>query len=97
MTITQKALKDRATFTANLSSTTKDAQLGNAASFNYGILANPTMPIYDNTTTSPTAGGRFGGYAERDIFDFFNPLSLVEQNQRNHFLYAQSEHLANQS
>ncbi len=83
LTITQKALKDRATFTVNLASTTKDAQLGNAASFNYGILANPTMPIYDNTTTSPTAGGRFGGYAERDIFDFFNPLSLVEQNERD--------------
>jgi len=83
LTLTQKALKDRATFTVNLSSTTKDAQLGNAAAFNYGILANPTMPVYDNTTTSPTAGGRFGGYAERDIFDFFNPLSIVEQNERD--------------
>lgn len=81
--LTQKALKDRATFTINMSSTTKDAQLGNAASFNYGILANPTMPIYDNTLTSPTAGGRYGGYAERDIFDFFNPLSLVQQNERD--------------
>jgi len=66
-----------------MSSTTKDAQLGNSASFNYGILANPTMPIYDNTTTSPTAGANYGGYAERDIFDFFNPLSLVEQNERD--------------
>jgi len=83
LTITQKALKDRASFTVNMSSTTKDAQLGNSASFNYGILANPTMPIYDNTTTSPTAGANYGGYAERDIFDFFNPLSLVEQNERD--------------
>jgi len=81
--LTQKALKDRATFTISLSSTTKDAQLGNAAAFNYGILANPTMPIYDNTLTSPTAGGRFGGYAERDIFDFFNPLSIIDQNERD--------------
>lgn len=83
LALTQKALKDRATFTFNLSSTTKDAQLGNAAAFNYGILANPTMPIYDNTLTSPTAGGRFGGYAERDIFDFFNPLSIIDQNERD--------------
>ncbi len=83
ISITQKALKDRASFNVTLSSTTKDAQLGNAASFNYGILANPTMPVYDNTTTSPTAGARYGGYAERDIFDFFNPLSLVEQNERD--------------
>jgi TonB-dependent starch-binding outer membrane protein SusC len=83
LNLTQKALNDKATFTVNMSSTTRDAQLGNAASFNYGILANPTMPIYDNTTTSPTAGARFGGYAERDIFDFFNPLSLIEQNERD--------------
>ncbi len=83
LTLTQKALKDKATFTVSLSSTTKDAQLGNAAAFNYGILANPTMPIYDKTTTSPTAGGNYGGYAERDIFDFFNPLSIVEQNERD--------------
>ncbi len=83
ISLTQKALKDRASFNVTLSSTTKDAQLGNAASFNYGILANPTMPVYDNTTTSPTAGGNYGGYAERDIFDFFNPLSIVEQNERD--------------
>lgn len=83
LSITQKALKDRATFSLNLSSTTKDAQEGNAASFNYAILANPTMPVYDNTTDSPTAGAAYGGYAERDIFDFFNPLSIVEQNERD--------------
>ncbi len=80
LNVTQKALKDRATFTINLSSTNKDAQLGNANSFRYAVVANPTMPVYDNTLTSPTAGGNWGGYAERDIFDFFNPLSIVEQS-----------------
>lgn len=81
--VTQKALKDRATFTVALSSTTKEAQEGMDAAFNYGILANPTMPIFDNTLTSPTAGGRWGGYAERDIFDFFNPLGIINQNIRD--------------
>lgn len=83
LNLTQKALRDRATFTLNFSSTTKDAQEGNTAAFNYAILANPTMPVYDNTFTSPTAGGQWGGYAERDIFDFFNPLSIVEQGERD--------------
>lgn len=83
LNLSQKALKDRATITLNFSSTTKDAQEGNTAAFNYAMLANPTMPVYDNTTTSPTAGGNYGGYAERDIFDFFNPLSIVEQNERD--------------
>lgn len=81
LTLTQKALKDRAKFTFGLSTTSKDANYGFDDSFRYAIVANPTMPIYDNTTTSPTAGARYGGYAERDIFDFFNPLSIAEQNR----------------
>jgi TonB-dependent starch-binding outer membrane protein SusC len=81
LNLTQKALKDKATFTVNLSTTTRDANYGFTESLRYAVIANPTMPIYDNTTTSPTAGGRFGGYAERDIFDFFNPLAIAEQNK----------------
>lgn len=83
LNLSQKALNNRATFTLNLSTTNKDAQEGFSESFNYAIIANPTMPVYDNTTTSPTAGANYGGYAERDIFDFFNPLSIVEQNERD--------------
>ncbi|HEY0654847.1 MAG TPA: TonB-dependent receptor [Chryseosolibacter sp.] len=83
LNLSQKALKDRATFALNLSTTTRESQYGFAESFNYAIIANPTMPVYDNTTTSATAGGNYGGYAERDIFDFFNPLSIVEQNERD--------------
>jgi iron complex outermembrane receptor protein len=78
--LTQLAFNDKATFTVNVSSTTREATYGDANSFRYAVVANPTMPVYDNTTTSPTAGGRFGGYAQRDIFDFFNPLAIAEQN-----------------
>ncbi len=81
--LTQKALNDRATFSLNFTSTQKDAEYGFKESLRYAIVANPTMPVYDNTTTSPTAGGRYGGYAERDIFDFFNPLSIAEQNKND--------------
>ncbi len=80
LNLTQKALNDRATFTLTLSSTSKEAQLGNANSFRYAVIANPTAPVYDNTLDSPTAGGKWGGYAERDIFDWFNPLSIVQQS-----------------
>ena len=80
LNLTQKALHDRATITVSLSSTNKNAQLGNANAFRYAVIANPTMPVYDNTLTTPTAGGKWGGYAERDIFDFYNPLSIVEQS-----------------
>lgn len=83
LNLTQRALNDRATFAVNISSTSKEQEFGFPEAFNYAIIANPTMPIYDNTTTSPTAGGNYGGYAERDIFDFFNPLSIAEQNIRD--------------
>lgn len=80
LNLTQKAFNKRATFNVNLSTTQKEVDFGFTESMRYAVIANPTMPVRDNTTTSPTAGARYGGYAERDIFDFFNPLSIAEQN-----------------
>ena len=80
LNLTQKALNDRATFTVNLSTTTRESQLGNDNSFRYAVIANPTVPVYDNTLDSKSPGANFGGYAERNIFDWFNPLSIVEQS-----------------
>ena len=81
--LTQKALKDKATFTVNLSNTRKEAQYGFLESLRYAIISNPTMPVYDGalSTASPTGGGEYGGYAERGIFDYFNPVSIAEQNK----------------
>lgn len=81
--LTQRALKDRATITMNFATTVRDAQYGFTESLRYAVIANPTMPVYDNTLTSPTHGGEFGGYAQRDIFDFFNPLAIAEQNSND--------------
>lgn len=80
LNLTQRALNNRATFTLGLSTTSRDEEVGFSEAFNYAIISNPTMPIYDNTTDSPTAGANYGGYAERDIFDYYNPLSIAEQN-----------------
>lgn len=81
--LTQKALNDRATFTVNLSTTTKEAEYGFLESLRYAIISNPTMPVYDGRPSgaSETGGGEFGGYAERGIFDYFNPLSIAQQNK----------------
>lgn len=81
LNLTQKALHDKATFTFDFSNTTRESNFGFTESLRYAVIANPTMPVFDNTTTSPTAGGNFGGFAERNIFDFFNPLSIAEQNR----------------
>ena len=76
LNLTQRALKDKALFSINISNTTADRQYGNDNSFRYAIISNPTLPIYDPNPQSPN----FGGYAERDIFDWFNPVSIAEQN-----------------
>ena len=81
--LSQKALNDRATFSVNFTATSRESKYGFKESLRYAVIANPTMPLYDNTTTSPTAGGNYGGYAERDIFDFFNPLSIAQQTKND--------------
>jgi iron complex outermembrane receptor protein len=74
--LTQRALKDKAIFTVNLSNTSIDREFGNENSFRYAIVSNPTIPV---RSTLPE-DVQFGGYTERDIFDWFNPVSIAEQN-----------------
>ena len=83
--LTQKALNDKATFTFNLSTTNKEADYGFLESLRYAIISNPTMPVYDPALSgdSPTGGGEFGGYAERGIFDYYNPVGIAELNKSN--------------
>jgi TonB-linked SusC/RagA family outer membrane protein len=76
LNLTQKALKDKAIFTVNLSNTTIDREFGNDNSFRYAIVSNPTIPV----RSSLAQDVQFGGYTERDIFDWFNPVSIAEQN-----------------
>ena len=80
--LTQKAFNDKGTFNLNFSSTRKDANYGFIESLRYAIISNPTMPVYDKqfAANSPTGGGEFGGYAERGIFDYYNPVSIAKQN-----------------
>ncbi len=77
LNLSQKAFDDKLTLTTQIAATTKNAQFGNPEAFRYAVVANPTMPVYaDQSGNGITAQG---GYAERDIFDFFNPLSIAEQ------------------
>jgi iron complex outermembrane receptor protein len=76
LNLTQRALKDKAIFTVNISNTSIDRRFGNENSFRYAIVSNPTVPVFDPNPQTPN----FGGYYERDIFDWFNPVSIAEQN-----------------
>ena len=84
LNLTQRALNDKGTFTLNIASTSQESQFGagkhffgdNDASFRYAVVSNPTLPVFFDGTPGLTD---IGGYAERDIFDYFNPRSIADQ------------------
>ncbi len=76
LNLSQRALKNKALFTFNLSNTNVDRRFGQENSFRYAIITNPTTPVRSDLPQDV----QFGGYRERDIFDWFNPVSIAEQN-----------------
>lgn len=77
LNLNQKALNDRATISLNFATTSRESSYGFTEALRYAVLANPTLPVYYDGGPGLT---NIGGYAERDIFDFFNPLSIAEKN-----------------
>jgi iron complex outermembrane receptor protein len=76
LNLSQKALNDKATFTANLAYTTRESEYGFNEVFRNAILSNPTLPVLFDGSAGLT---NIGGYAERDVFDYWNPVSIAEQ------------------
>ncbi len=76
LNLTQSAFNDNGKFTVNLAHTNKKAQYGFKQVFRYAVLSNPTLPVMFDGTAGLTD---VGGYAERDIFDYWNPRSIAEQ------------------
>ncbi len=72
--ITQKAINNRLTISAIVATSTEDAGLGFEDAFRYATIYNPTSPVRDGNT-------RFDGYAQQILFDYYNPVAIIEQNQ----------------
>ena len=74
LNLRQKAMDGKVVFDVNISYSNKDASYGfGNEGFRYAYMSNPTMPIYDPNSI-------YGGYHERTIFDYYNPVSIIEQN-----------------
>ncbi len=71
--LVQKAINDRLTVTANLATSTEDANLGWDQAFRYATIYNPTSPVTDGND-------RWDGYAQQVLFDYYNPVAIIEQN-----------------
>ncbi len=86
LNLTQKALNDKATFTLNIGHTTTESDFGAGKNYNrdsnedvtfrYAVVSNPTLPVFFDGSPGLTD---IGGYAERDIFDYYNPRSVADQ------------------
>ncbi len=71
--VIQKAFNDRMTITANIATTNEDSNLGREEAFRYATIYNPTSPVRDDNE-------RWDGYAQQVLFDYYNPVAIIEQN-----------------
>lgn len=73
LNLTQYAINDNLTMNLNLTAQTRDSKLGFPQAFRYATIYNPTAPVKDPASS-------YGGYYEQNIFDYFNPVAMIEQN-----------------
>ncbi|MFT4567349.1 MAG: TonB-linked SusC/RagA family outer membrane protein, partial [Saprospiraceae bacterium] len=76
--LTQKALNDKLTVTANITSSSENTTLGWEEAFRYATIHNPTSPIF--LSESDPAFGRWDGYQQEVLFDYYNPVAIIDQN-----------------
>lgn len=68
--LSQKAINDIFTFNFNFYQTRRDSEFGFQEAWRYATIYNPTSPVKNPD----------GSFAETVLFDYFNPLALIEQN-----------------
>jgi TonB-dependent starch-binding outer membrane protein SusC len=76
LSISQKALNDKLTISADIAATNKDAQFALNEAFRYAVVYNPTAPVLDATQT------KYGGYYQSVKFDYLNPAAIIDQSTR---------------
>ena len=74
--ISQKALNDKFTLDLNLGATEKESQYGYDAAFRYATIYNPTAPV----RSSDAAYTQYDGYFQQVLFDYYNPVAILELN-----------------
>lgn len=73
----QKALKDRLKVDANFTTTSTDRQFGFDDAFRYATIYNPTAPVRSDASEFD----RYDGYFQQGLFDYRNPVAILEQNK----------------
>jgi len=76
--LNQNALDGRLRLQVNASYNERADDNINNEAFRYAIIYNPTAPIFEDESNADRIQN-FGPYFQRDLFDFFNPVALAEQ------------------
>ncbi len=76
LNLTQKALNDKFTLDLNLAATEVESQYGFDAAFRYATIYNPTAPV----RSSDAAYTQYNGYFQQVLFDYYNPVAMLELN-----------------
>ncbi len=76
LNLEQKALNDRLTISSELSTTFREEEKGFNDAFGTAVTFNPTATVQDTSALAQ----QWGGYFQGEIFGFFNPVAILEQN-----------------
>ena len=79
LNLTHKALNDRLKLTMYVSNSWSKAKYGFDDAFRYATIYNPTSPV----RSSDPEFDKYGGYFEQVLFDYYNPVSILEQNSND--------------
>ena len=72
--ISQMALNDKLKMDLDLAATKRESQFGFADAFRYASIFNPTSPV----KSSDPEYAQYDGYFQQNVFDYYNPASIVE-------------------
>jgi TonB-dependent starch-binding outer membrane protein SusC len=75
LSVGHEAMDGRLRLNANLAHNNRDQESINMGAFRYAVIYNPTAPIFEDTP----AAEQWGGYFQRGLFDFYNPVALANQ------------------
>ena len=76
LNLSQKAINDRLTVDLNIGATQNLAKHGFTEAFRYASIYNPTAPV----RSSDPAYQIYDGYFQQVLFDYYNPVQILEQN-----------------
>jgi iron complex outermembrane receptor protein len=77
--LNQTALDDKLELNLNLAANRAKRKYGFADAFRYATIYNPTAPVRSDDPKFD----EYGGYFQQKLFDYYNPVSIVEQDQHN--------------